>query len=65
MNCLKINVLSLNKVIKDILLHSGFFLVQDIIEFHNDNFTNIPTEPKLTNEQIEVLKYEIDKLLCV
>lgn len=65
MDCLKVNALGLNKAIKGILLHSGFFMVQDILDYRKNNFQNIPTEPKLTQEQIEVLKYEIDKLLCV
>lgn len=47
MDYVKVNIMTLNKQVKGILLHSGMFLLSDILVHKESNYQTLQTEPQL------------------
>lgn len=58
---LKVNTLNLQKQIKGILVHNGYFFVQDVMRHFQrgvksiDQISDIKSDPKLDEEQVKSL----------
>jgi len=50
MDSLKVNVLNLNKQVKGILLHSGYFFVSDVLVHKPNHYMSLQSDPALTEE---------------
>jgi hypothetical protein len=63
MELIKVSTLnSLNRQVKGILLHSGIFTLGDILPHKTNNYGSLVTDPELSQEQVENLAYEIDRV---
>lgn len=62
MDYIKVTILPINKQIKGILLHSGIFMLSDILPHKDTNFTTLQTDPQLSEDQRQHLAAEVARI---